>query len=114
MTTDDVVKILSAVGDSWPAAVAIVALVTAYIAIKALPRLKEIIESLRALRHEFDNNSGKTMRDAVDRIEKKVNDQGDALDAHIVESKGRDDAMQAWQSQVEDLLTRHEEDGSDG
>src|SRR3546814_19338702 len=70
MTTDDVVKILEAVGDSWPAAVVMVSIVAGAIAFRALPRLKEIAESLKMLRHEFDNNSGKTLRDAVDRIEK--------------------------------------------
>jgi vacuolar-type H+-ATPase subunit E/Vma4 len=109
MTTDDAVKILEAVGDSWPAAVVVVSLVVGFIAVRALPRLKEIVEGLREVRHEFTNNSGKTVRDAIDRIEKRVNEQGEALDAHIVEARGRDEADLAWKAQVEDLLTQDDE-----
>jgi len=94
MNTEDVVTILSAVGDSWPAAIVLVALVGGFVAVRALPRLKEITESLQVLRHEMKPNSGKTVRDAVDRIESK-------LDTHITED-------QAWKSQAEDLLTRNE------
>ena len=53
-------------------------------------------------------NSGKTVRDAVDRIEKRVTEQGNALDAHIVEARERDEADQAWRGQVEELLTKGE------
>jgi len=94
MNTEDVVTILSAVGDSWPAASVLVALVGGFVAVRARPRLKEITESLQVLRHEMKPNSGKTVRDAVDRIESK-------LDTHITED-------QAWKSQAEDLLTRNE------
>ena len=58
------------------------------------------------IQHEMYNNSGSSLRDAIDRIEQKVTGQGNALDAHIVEAKGRDEADQAWRTQVEDLLTR--------
>lgn len=109
MTTDDLVKVIEAVGDSWPAAIVVVAALVAFLAWRALPRLKEIVEGLTEIRHEFTNNSGSTLKDAIDRIETKVNDQGDALDAHIVESKGREEADLAWRSQVEDLLTRGDE-----
>lgn len=105
MTTDDAVKILEAVGDSWPAAVTAVVIVLGIIAWRALPHLKGISEGMKQVRHEFTNNSGTTLKDAIDRIEKKVNDQGDALDAHIVEAKGRDEEDRVWRSQVEDLLT---------
>ena len=94
MGTDDVVAILAAVGDSWPAAIVLVAAIAGFIAIRALPRLKEIAESLQVLLHEMKPNSGKTARDAIDRIESK-------LDTHITED-------QAWKSQAEDLLTRNE------
>lgn len=96
MDIDDAVKILAAVGDSWPAAIVIVAGIGGFIAVRALPRLKEITESLKVLRHEMKPNSGKTVRDAVDRIERKLTD-------HIT-------ADEAWKSQAEDLLTRNEGD----
>jgi hypothetical protein len=102
MTTDDAVKILEAVGDSWPAAIVVVCGIAGFIALRALPRLREITESLKVLRHEFDNNSGKTMRDAVDRIEKTGEETKAALDAHIVEDS-------IWKTQVEDLITGDEE-----
>jgi hypothetical protein len=102
MTADDLVKILEAVGDSWPAAIVLVTLVGGYVAIRALPRLKEITESLKVVRHEFTNNSGSTLKDAVDRIEATGMETKAALDAHIVED-------QVWKSQAEDLLTMEEE-----
>lgn len=95
------VKVLEAVGDSWPAAVVLVALVAGIVALRALPRLKDITESLKVLRHEFDNNSGKTMRDAVDRIEKTGEETKAALDAHIVEDM-------VWKTQIEEVVTRDE------
>lgn len=101
MSTDDAVKILTAVGDSWPAAIVVVALVAGFIAIRALPRLKEITESLRVLKHEMKPNSGKTIRDAVDRLEKSQAAQTQMLADHINEDRD-------WKSQAEDLLTRNE------
>lgn len=101
MNTDDVVTILAAVGDSWPAAIVLVTLVGGFVAIRALPRLKEITESLKVLRHEMRPNSGKTIRDAVDRLEKSQEVQITMLAEHIAED-------QTWKGQVEDLLTRGE------
>jgi vacuolar-type H+-ATPase subunit E/Vma4 len=106
MSAEDIATVLSAVGDSWPAAVVVVALVAAFIAVRALPRLKEITDALGVLRHEMKPNSGKTIRDAVDRIEKRVTEVSDSLDAHIVESKARAEADDQWRGQVEDLLTQ--------
>jgi SAM-dependent MidA family methyltransferase len=105
VTADDVATVLSAVGDSWPAAIVVVAIVGGVIAVRALPKLKEITEALGALRHEMKPNSGKTIRDAIDRIEATLNEQTEALDAHIVESKGRAEADQQWKAQVEEILT---------
>lgn len=99
MTAEEIATVLSAVGDSWPAAIVVVALVGAFIAVRALPRLKEITESLRVLRHEMNPNSGKTVRDAIDRIEKANQVQTRMLAEHIAED-------QMWKGQVEDLLTR--------
>src|SRR3546814_10946594 len=47
MTTDDAVKILEAVGDSWPAAIVAVSLVFGVIAWRALPRLREIVAVMK-------------------------------------------------------------------
>lgn len=99
MDIDDAVTILEAVGDSWPAAIVLVTLVGGFVAIRALPRLKEITESLRVLRHEMRPNSGKTIRDAVDRLEQSQEVQTRMLAEHIAED-------QTWKGQVEDLLTR--------
>jgi hypothetical protein len=102
MTTDDVVKVLEAVGDSWPAAIVFVAGVAGVIAWKAIPRLREIADVLKDVRHEMNPNSGKSMRDAVDRIEVQVAETKTALDTHIV-----DDTV--WKTQAEELLTRSDE-----
>jgi hypothetical protein len=101
MNTDDAVKILEAVGDSWPAAIVFVAGVAGVIAWKAIPRLREIADVLKDVRHEMNPNSGKSMRDAVDRIEKTGAETKAALDAHIVEDN-------VWKTQAEDLLTGHD------
>lgn len=108
MSADDIATVLSAVGDSWPAAIVVVALVAGFIALRALPRLNEITDAVKVLQHEMKPNSGKTVRDAVDRIEQRVTEVSDSLDAHIVESKGRAEADQAWKAQVEDLLTQRD------
>lgn len=99
MSAEDIATVLSAVGDSWPAAVVVVALVAAFIAVRALPKLKEITDSLKVLKHEMEPNSGKTVRDAVDRIETAQQQQMTMLAEHIAED-------QTWKGQVEDLLTR--------
>src|SRR3546814_6697186 len=101
MTTDDAVKILGAVGDTWPAAIVVVSLVVGVIAWRALPRLREIVEVMKDVAHELKPNSGKSLRDAIDRNEKRGEETKAALDAHIV-----DDTM--WKTQAEDLLTRDE------
>ena len=101
MSTDDVVTILEAVGDSWPAAIVIVAGIAGFIAVRALPRLKDIAEGLKAVRHEFGPNSGKTLRDAVDRLERGQETNTRMLAEHIAED-------QAWKTQAEDLLTRED------
>lgn len=98
MTIDDLVTILAAVGDSWPAAIVLVTLVGGFVAIRVLPRLKDITESLQVLRHEMRPNSGKTIRDAVDRLEKSQEIQTTMLAEHIAED-------QTWKGQVEELLT---------
>ncbi|MFD6094122.1 hypothetical protein ACFWGN_18570 [Oerskovia sp. NPDC060338] len=38
---------------------------------------------VKAVQHQFENNSGSTIRDAVDRIESKVDDQGKRLEDHL-------------------------------
>lgn len=101
MSAQDIATVLAAVGDSWPAAVVVVALVAAFIAVRTLPKLKEITESLQVLRHEMRPNSGKTIRDAVDRLERSQEIQTTMLAEHIAED-------QAWKGQVEDLLTRED------
>src|SRR3546814_13224303 len=71
MTTDDAVKILEAVGDSWPAAIVVASLVVGVIAWRALPRLREIVEVMKDVAHELKPHSGKSQRDAIDRIDKR-------------------------------------------
>lgn len=101
LTTDDVVTILAAVGDSWPAAIVLVTIVGGFVAVRALPKLKDITESLKVLKHEMRPNSGKTIRDAIDRLEKSQAEQTLMLAEHITEDRD-------WKSQAEDLLTRNE------
>ena len=60
---------------TWPQAVVAVVIV---LAVVVGPQVVSIIQN-RNLGHQFKNNSGSTMRDAVDRIEGKL----DALDERV-------------------------------
>lgn len=103
ITIDDVVRVLEVVGDSWPAAIVVCAAVAGFIAWRALPRLREIADAMKAVLHELKPNSGKSLRDAVNRIERQGVETKNALDEHI-----RTDLE--WKTQAEDLLTRVEKD----
>ena len=80
---------------SWPQAFVAVAVI---LALSIIPQVLAYLKSRKTdakvaeVQHEFTNNSGSTMRDAIDRIEK-------ALTEHIT-------ADEQWKSQAEDLLTR--------
>lgn len=93
---------------SWPQAFVAIAVI---LALSIVPQVLGYLKTrqtgakVEKVAHELENNSGSTVRDAIDRIEQKVTEQGNALDAHIVEAKGRDDANTVWRGQVEDLLT---------
>lgn len=52
---------------------------------KALVMLKETVAAIKA---QHVNNGGSTLRDAVDRIEAKVDEQGSKLHDHLVEAAG--------------------------
>lgn len=101
MTVDDVVLILEAVGDSWPAALVVIAGIIAFVLIKAMPKLNEIINSLKIVKHEFNNNSGKTLRDAIDRIETAQSEQTTMLSEHIAED-------QTWKENTTEMLLRND------
>jgi hypothetical protein len=105
-TMDDFLQIIEVVGDSWPAAIVVVALVIGFIAWRALPRLRDIADVMKDLRHEMYPNSGKSLRDAVNRIERQGVETKNALDEHITSDR-------EWKVQAEDLLTRVEHDGRD-
>lgn len=80
MTANDIATVLTAVGDSWPAAIVVLAFVIGFVFWKALPYLKDIA-------HELHPNSGRSLRDAVDRIEAKTNEQATTLADHIEASE---------------------------
>lgn len=103
MTAEDFATVLSAVGDSWPAAIVVVAAVIAVVAWRALPQLVAIRGDVRDVRHEFSSNSGTTLRDGIDRLEASQRRQTLMLTEHIAED-------QTWKLQVEDLLTQTEKD----
>ncbi|WP_419707667.1 hypothetical protein [Promicromonospora sp. NFX87] len=87
MNAEDAAVILAAIGDSWPAALVVIAGVIGFIAYKALPLLKDIRDKTEAVHHETQNNSGSTMKDAVDRTETAVADLAAKLDTHLTESE---------------------------
>lgn len=106
MSADDIATVLAAIGDSWPAAVALTAVAAAIIAWRALPQLAQIRASVDDVRHEFTNNSGSTIRDAVDRLEKAQSEQNRLLTEHI-----SDDL--AWKIQIEEHLTGGNTNGTE-
>jgi len=93
---------------SWPQAFVAIAVI---LALSIVPQVLGYLKARQTdakvgkVAHELENNSGSTVRDAIDRIERKVTEQADALDAHIVESRGRAEERQVWEAQVEELLT---------
>lgn len=52
---------------------------------KSLVILKETVAAIKA---QHVNNGGSTLRDAVDRIEAKVDEQGSKLNDHLVDAAG--------------------------
>lgn len=108
MSAQDIATILEAVGDSWPAALVLLALAACFIVWRLSPRLARMDRELGAVKHEMQPNSGKTLRDAVNRMEKLLNAQAVKLDEHIAEARERDTEDLLWKNQVEDLLTAGE------
>lgn len=99
MSAEDIATVLEAVGDSWPTALVVVAAIGAWLGSKALPHLKEIKEAVQDVKHEVHNNSGSSMRDAVDRIEEATENTAATLAAHIEDSD-------KWRAEIEELLTK--------
>lgn len=81
MSAEDIATILSAVGDSWPTAVVVVAGVAGVVAMRALPRLTEIRDTVREVRAQFKPNGGSSARDQLNRIEARQKEHGDRLTA---------------------------------
>uniref|UniRef100_UPI003F497E6E hypothetical protein n=1 Tax=Promicromonospora sp. CA-291202 TaxID=3240016 RepID=UPI003F497E6E len=69
MSAEDIATVLEAIGDSWPAAIVVVAGVAGFVALRALPRLNEIRDIAKEVRAQFSTNGGSTARDQLDRIE---------------------------------------------
>jgi hypothetical protein len=86
VSAEDIATIISAVGDSWPAALALIAAVIGFVAWKALPILKDIASKAEDIRHQVHPNSGKSLRDAINRIEANGKVTQEALDKHLEQS----------------------------
>lgn len=81
MSAEDIATVLSAIGDSWPAAIVVVAGVAGFVALRALPRLTEIRDIAKEVRAQFKPNGGSSARDQLNRIEARQKDHGDRLAA---------------------------------
>lgn len=79
MSAEDIATVLSAIGDSWPAAIVVVAGVAGFVALRALPRLNEIRDIAKEVRAQFKPNGGSSARDQLNRIEARQKDHGDRL-----------------------------------
>lgn len=79
MSAEDIATVLSAIGDSWPAAIVVVAGVAGFVALRALPRLTEIRDIAKEVRAQFKPNGGSSARDQLNRIEARQKDHGDRL-----------------------------------
>ncbi len=96
MSAEDIATILNAIGDSWPAALCLIAGVIGFVAWRALPYLKDIKDKTADVHHEMYANSGKSLRDAVNRIEADGKATQEALADHLAQS------AEVWQK-VADL-----------
>lgn len=89
---------------SWPQAFVAVTIV---LALSIIPQVLGYLKARQTdakvgkVAHELENNSGSTVRDAIDRIEAAQQTQMTMLSEHIAED-------QTWKGQVEDLLTRED------
>lgn len=89
---------------SWPQAFVAVAII---LALSIVPQVLGYLKTrstgkkVEAVAHELENNSGTTVRDAIDRIEAAQQTQMIMLSEHIAED-------QTWKAGVEDHLTRGE------
>lgn len=113
MSAEDIATILASVGDSWPAALVLMAGAACFIVWRISPRLARMNRELGDVKHEMQPNSGKTLRDSADRTERiveslagKFDELAGAFDAHVVEARERDAEDLTWKHQVEELLTR--------
>jgi hypothetical protein len=79
VTAEEIATVLSAIGDSWPAAVVVVAGVAGVVALRALPRLTEIRDIAKEVRAQFKPNGGSSARDQLNRIEERQKDHGRRL-----------------------------------
>lgn len=76
---------------TWPQAVVAVAIV---VAVLVVPQIVQMVQN-HAMAKQYKNNGGSTLRDAVDRIEHKVTEQGTMLE----ETKQRlDEHLEAGES----------------
>jgi len=66
---------------TWPQAIVAVAVV---IAVLVVPQIVSLLQN-KGIKHQFTNNSGTTMRDAIDRIEKTLTDHVEASAAREAE-----------------------------
>jgi hypothetical protein len=100
VSAEDIATVISAVGDSWPAALVLIFGAAAFVTWKALPLLRDIKSKTDDVHHEMYNNSGSSLRDAVDRIEQGGKETKEALAAHL-------EASAAVWARVAELEARH-------
>ncbi len=81
MSAEDIATVLEAIGDSWPAAIVVVAAVAGFVALRALPRLTEIRDITKEVRAQFKPNGGSSARDQLNRIEALQKDHSKRLAA---------------------------------
>jgi hypothetical protein len=102
-TVTTVVRIIEAVGDSWPAALVLIAGVIGFVAWKALPHLKDIKGSLEAVNHQVHNNSGKSLKDAADRADRGVEELKQMMSDHMADANVDRERLAALEGAVSAL-----------
>jgi hypothetical protein len=80
-SAEEIATVLAAIGDSWPAAIVVVAAVAGVVALRALPRLTEIRDIAKEVRAQFKPNGGASARDQLNRIENRQKDHSRRLAA---------------------------------
>lgn len=89
---------------TWPQAIVALAII---LTMFAIPQTLSYLSS-RQTNRQMKNNGGSTVKDSIDRIERKVDSMGDRLDAHIETSRKTGESTMKRFTETEERLDQVE------